>query len=612
MLLSELGEGTVDWTANFDGTLKEPTLLPARLPAVLLNGATGIAVGMATDIPPHNLREVSAAAVHLLENPRATVDDLCAFIQGPDYPTGGEIVTSRADLLAAYRSGHGSVRIRARFEQEGGDIVVTELPYQVSGNKILEQIAGQMAAKKLPMVADLRDESDHENPTRLVIVPRSSRIDAEVLMSHLFATTDLERSYRVNMNMIGLDGRPAVKDLRNLLKEWLEFRIATVTRRLQYRLDKVLDRLHILDGLMIAYLNIDEVIAIIRREDEPRPVLMKRFKISEQQADAILDLKLRHLAKLEEMKIRGEQDELSQERDSLQKTLSSKQRLKTLVKKEINADTETYGDERRSLLVEREAAQALDETALIPSEPVTIVLSEKGWVRAAKGHDIDPASLSYKAGDGFRAAAFGRTNQQVVFLDSTGRAYTLAAHSLPSARGQGEPLTGRFNPPDGARFIGVMAGDPDSLYLLASDAGYGFIARLGDMAARTKAGKSLLSVPKNAEVLPPAAVTDPDTDQLAAVNLQGQMLVIPTSEVPRLNRGKGIKIQAVNPKKLASREEYMVAVASVPRAGSLVLHAGKRHLTLKASDLETYVGDRGRKGKKLPRGLQRVDSVCAG
>ena len=609
VLLSELGEGTVDWTPNFDGTLKEPTLLPARLPAVLLNGATGIAVGMATDIPPHNLKEVSAAAVHLLENPKATVEDLCEYVQGPDYPTGGEIITPRADLIAAYRSGNGSVRIRACFEQEGGDIVVTELPYQVSGNKILEQIAGQMAAKKLPMVADLRDESDHENPTRLVIVPRSNRIDAEVLMSHLFATTDLERSYRVNMNMIGLDGRPAVKDLRSLLREWLEFRIATVTRRLQYRLDKVLDRLHILDGLMIAYLNIDEVIAIIRREDEPRPVLIKRFKIIELQADAILDLKLRHLAKLEEMKIRGEQDELSQERDSLQKTLSSKQRLKTLVKKEINADTETYGDERRSLLIEREAAQALDETALIPSEPVTIVLSEKGWVRAAKGHDIDPVSLSYKAGDSFRAAALGRTNQQVVFLDSTGRAYTLAAHSLPSARGQGEPLTGRFNPPDGARFVGVMAGDPDSLYLLASDAGYGFVARLGDMAARTKAGKSLLSVPKNAEVLPPAAVTDPETDQLAAVNLQGQMLVIPTAEVPRLNRGKGIKIQAVNPKKLASREEFMVAVASVPKAGCLVLHAGKRHLTLKTSDLETYIGDRGRKGKKLPRGLQRVDSL---
>ncbi len=611
VLLAELGEGTVEWTANFDGTLKEPTLLPARLPAVLLNGATGIAVGMATDIPPHNLKEVSAAAVHLLENSKASVEDLCGHIQGPDFPTGGEIITPRADLLAAYRTGNGSVRIRARFELDNGDVVVTELPYQVSGSKVLEQIAGQMAAKKLPMVADLRDESDHENPTRLVIVPRSNRVDVEALMSHLFATTDLERSYRINMNMIGLDGRPAVKDLRSLLREWLEFRVATVTRRLQYRLDKVLERLHILDGLMIAYLNIDEVIAIIRHEDEPKPVLMKRFKLSDRQADAILDLKLRHLAKLEEMKIRGEQKELSDERDTLQKTLASKQRLRTLVKQEIKADTETYGDDRRSLIVERTAAQALDETALVPSEPVTIVLSEKGWVRAARGHDIDPTSLSYKAGDSFRAAAYGRSNQQVVFLDSSGRAYTLAAHSLPSARGQGEPLTGRFNPPDGAHFVGVMAGEPDSLFLLASDAGYGFITRLGDMMARTRSGKSVLSLPKHAAVLPPAPVTDPQTDQVAAVNLQGQMLVIPAAEVPRLNRGKGVKIQNVNSKKLASREEFVVSIASVPAGGSLVIHAGKRHLTLKAADLETYFGDRGRKGTKLPRGLQRVDRLSA-
>ena len=609
VLLAELGEGTVDWTANFDGTLQEPILLPARLPAVLLNGATGIAVGMATDVPPHNLREVSAAAIHLLEHPKATVEELCEHIQGPDYPTGGEIITPREELLRAYQTGSGSVRIRACYERESGDIVVTELPYQVSGNRVLEQIAGQMAAKKLPMVADLRDESDHENPTRLVIIPRSSRIDAEALMSHLFATTDLERSYRVNMNMIGLDGRPAVKDLRSLLKEWLEFRVGTVTRRLQYRLDKVLARLHILDGLLAAYLNIDEVIAIIRSEDEPRPVLMKRFKLSELQADAILDLKLRHLAKLEEMKIRGEQEALSEERDSLQKLLSSKARLRTLVKKEIKADTETYGDARRSALVVREAAQAMDETTLLPSEPVTIVLSEKGWVRAAKGHEIDPESLNYKAGDSFRAAAYGRSNQQVVFLDSSGRAYTLAAHSLPSARGQGEPLTGRFNPPDGAHFVAVLAGDPDSLFLLASDAGYGFIVRLGDLFARTKAGKSVLSVPKNAQVLPPAPVTDPQADQVAAVDLQGHMLVIPVTEVPRLNRGKGIKIQGVSTKKLASREEYMVAVASVAPDASLVLHAGKRHLKLKAAELELYRGDRGRKGKKLPRGLQRVERI---
>jgi len=611
VLLAELGDGTVDWTANFDGTLQEPILLPARLPVVLLNGAAGIAVGMATDIPPHNLREVAAAAIHLLENPKATVDDLCEHIQGPDYPTGGDIVTSREELLRAYHSGSGSVRIRARYEQENGDIIITELPWQVSGARVLEQIAAQMTAKKLPVVADLRDESDHENPTRLVIVPRSNRVDIDTIMLHLFATTDLERSYRVNMNMIGLDGRPAVKDLRTLLKEWLTFRIDTVTRRLQYRLDKVLERLHILDGLMIAYLNIDEVIAIVRSEDEPRPVLMARFNLSERQADAILDLKLRHLAKLEEMKIRGEQDKLAKERDALEKILSSKQRLRTLVKKEIVADSETFGDDRRSALVTRPAAQAMDETTLIPSDPVTIVLSEKGWVRSAKGHDIDPESLSYKAGDGFLAAVQGRSNQQVVFLDSTGRAYTLAAHSLPSARGQGEPLTGRFNVPDGARFVGLMAGDVDNLYLLASDAGYGFVARLGDLYARNKAGKSVLSVPKQAQVLPPVPVVNVDTDQLAAIDLQGHMLVIPTAEVPRLNRGKGIKIQGVNTRKLAAGEERMVAVVSVPEGGALVLHAGKRHLTLKTSELALYQGDRGRKGKKLPRGLQRVDLAFA-
>jgi len=611
ILLAELGEGTVDWTANFDGTLQEPILLPARLPVVLLNGAAGIAVGMATDIPPHNLREVAAAAIHLLEKPKATVDELCEHIQGPDYPTGGDLITPREELLKTYHTGSGSVRLRACYEQEGDDIIVTELPWQVSGARVLEQIAAQMTAKKLPMVADLRDESDHENPTRLVILPRSSRVDIESIMLHLFATTDLERSYRINMNMIGLDGRPAVKDLRSLLKEWLEFRVGTVTRRLQHRLDKVLERLHILDGLMVAYLNIDEVIAIVRSEDEPRPVLMKRFGLSERQADAILDLKLRHLAKLEEMKIRGEQEALATERDALEKTLSSKQRLRTLVKKEIAADSEKFGDERRSVLVTRPAAQAMDETALVPSDPVTIVLSEKGWVRAAKGHDIDAESLSYKAGDGFLAAVQARSNQQVVFLDSTGRAYTLAAHSLPSARGQGEPLTGRFNPPDGAQFVGVMTGSPDDLYLLATDAGYGFVARLGDLTARTRAGKSVLSVPKHAKVLAPAPVADAAADQVAAIDLQGHMLVISAAEVPRLNRGKGIKIQGINTKKLAAGEERMVAVLSVPADGALVLHAGKRHLKLKASELELYRGDRGRKGRKLPRGLQRVDRAFA-
>lgn len=611
ILLSELGDGTVDWQPNFDGTLKEPALLPSRLPTVLLNGAAGIAVGMATDIPPHNLREVCSAAVHLLEHPRATLEDLCEFVQAPDYPTGGEIISPREDLMRVYRTGVGSVRVRGCYEQENGDIVVTDLPYQVSGARILEQIASQMAAKKLPMVADLRDESDHENPTRLVIVPRSGRIAVDELMSHLFATTDLERSYRVNLNMIGLDGGPQVKDLRNLLKEWLSFRTQTVRRRLQYKLNKILDRLHILDGLMIAYLNIDEVIAIIRNEDKPRRVLMERFKLSDLQAEAILDLKLRHLARLEEMKISTEQQELAEERDRLEKILSSERRLRTLIRKEIQADMETYGDDRRSALVERAPAQALDETALVPSEPVTIILSEKGWVRSAKGHEIDAGSLNYKAGDEFLAAVATRSNQQAVFLDSTGRAYTLMAHSLPSARGQGEPLTGRFNPPDGARFVGLMAGDPDSLYLLATDAGYGFIARLGDLVARTKGGKSVLSVPKNARVLPPGKVADPESDLVAAIDQQGHMLVIPAAEIPRLNRGKGIKIQGVNTKKLASGAERMVAICSVAKGASLVVFAGKRHLSLKLSDLKAYSGDRGRKGKKLPRGLQKVDALTS-
>ena len=609
VLLSELGEGTVEWAPNFDGTLQEPELLPARLPAILLNGATGIAVGMATDIPPHNLREVANAAMYLLEKPRARVEDLCEYIQGPDYPTGAEIITSREELLQIYQQGNGSLRIRASYTTEGQDIVITELPFQVSGARVLEQIASQMQNKKLPMVADLRDESDHENPTRLVIVPRSNRVETELLMSHLFATTDLERSYRINMNMIGLDGRPQVKNLRVLLKEWLQFREETVRRRLQYRLDKVAARLHILDGLLAAYLNIDEVIAIIRSEDEPRPVLMKRFKLSELQADAILDLKLRHLARLEEIKIRGEQEELAEERLGLEKTLGSARRMKTLIRKEIGADAERFGDERRSRLVSRQAAQAMDEAALIPSEPVTIVLSQQGWIRAAKGHEVDPQSLNYKAGDAFQDAVCARSNQQAVFLDSTGRCYTLAAHSLPSARGQGEPLSGRVNPPDGARFTGVMSGNADSLYLLATDAGYGFVARLGDLVARTRSGKAVLSVPKGAQVLPPVRVADPASDQVAVVSNSGHMLVVSADTLPLLARGKGIKIMGIASKKLASREEYVAAIMAVPAHASLMVYSGKRHLRLKSADLEAYLGERGRKGRKLPRGLQRVDKL---
>ena len=609
VLLAELGQGTVGWIPNFDGTLQEPQQLPARLPNVLLNGAAGIAVGMATDIPPHNLREVAAAAVLLLDKPRSTIEELCELIQGPDFPTGAEIITPRAELVAAYKSGNGSVRMRACYEVENGEIVITALPYQTSGGKVLEQIAAQMLAKKLPMVEDLRDESDHENPTRLVIVPRSNRIDFEALMSHLFASTGLERSARINLNMIGLDGRPRVKDLRVILTEWLEFRTDTVRRRLEYRLDKVNRRLHLLEGLLIAFLNLDEVIRIIRTEDKPKPVLMAHFRLTEEQADYILDTRLRQLARLEEMKIRGEQEELARERDELQKILGSRQRLKTLIKKEIMADMEKFGDDRRSLLVERAAAQALDEAALVPSEAVTIVLSKNGWVRVAKGHEINPAEMNYKAGDEFAMAAHARSNQLAVFLDSTGKTYALPAHSLPSARGQGEPLSGRLKPADGARFVGVMAGEPDRLYLLASDSGYGFVARLGDMYTRNKAGKATLSVPRGASVLPPAAVRSLEDDWIVAVSTEGYMLVIPLSELPQMTRGKGNKIINIPAARLKNREEYVAAVDCIQDGEKLTVYAGKKHKTMKPAEVDGFSGERGRRGHKLPRGYQKVERI---
>jgi topoisomerase-4 subunit A len=612
LLLREAGQGTVDWVPNFDGTLDEPSVLPARVPHVLLNGTTGIAVGMATDIPPHNLREVASACIRLLESPKTTVEELCEHVQGPDYPTDAEIITPRQDLLKLYEKGTGSIRMRARWEVEDGDIVLTALPYQVSGAKVLEQIAQQMQAKKLPLVEDLRDESDHENPTRLVIVPRSRRVDAEELMAHLFATTDLERTYRVNMNVIGLDGRPRVKNLREMLSEWLEFRLHTVRRRLQYRLDKVLNRLHILEGLLVAYLNIDEVIRIIREEDKPKPVLMERFGLDDTQAEAILELKLRHLAKLEEMKIRGEQDELSRERDNLEKTLKSDRRLKTLVRKELTADAEEFGDERRSPLVEREAAQALDESALIAAEPVTVVLSEKGWMRAAKGHEIDPAGLNYRAGDGYRAHARGKSNQLATFIDSTGRTFSIPAHTLPSARSQGEPLTGRVNPVSGAEFIAVLMGNPEDKYLLATDAGYGFVVSLGEMIARNKNGKAVLKVPPGAKVLPPAPVGDVEADRVVAVSNEGRMLVFPVANLPEMTKGKGNKVIDIPAKRVTAREEYVVATAVLAAGASATVYAGKRHLTLKPADLDHYAGERGRRGNKLPRGFQRVEALTAG
>ena len=607
ILLSELGQGTVNWKPNFDGTLEEPEALPARLPNVLLNGGTGIAVGMATDIPPHNLREVASACVRLLESPKSTLNDLCEHIKGPDFPTEAEIITPQKDILEIYQTGRGGIRQRACYEMEDGVIIITALPYQVSGGKILEQIAAQMTAKKLPMVEDLRDESDHENPTRLVIMPRSNRVDIEELMTHLFATTDLERSYRVNMNMIGINGRPQVKDLRSLLEEWLKFRTVTVRRRLQWRLDKVNNRLHILDALLIAFLNIDEVIAIIREHDKPKPVLMKRFEISDVQAEAILDLKLRHLAKLEEMKIRDEQEALAEERDYLQKILGSAKRLKTLIKQEIIADAEKYGDDRRSPIVERDAAQAMDETALISSEAVTVVLSSKGWVRSAKGHEVDGEKLNYKAGDTYQASAPGKSNQSAVFLDSSGRAYTLPTHKLPSARGQGDPLSSYFTPTPGAHFVGVAIGDPDDLYLLASDFGYGFIVRLGDMQANAKKGKAVLNVGKQASALPPVKIICAESDQIAVVSSAGHMLLTPAEQLPQMAKGKGNKIINIPAKLLKAGDEKVATMTIVPEGGKLTVHSGKKHKTMKASELEGYVGERGRRGLKLSQGYRIVD-----
>ncbi|MEE1917859.1 DNA topoisomerase IV subunit A [Pseudomonas asiatica] len=609
VLLSEVGQGTVDWVPNFDGTLQEPAVLPARLPNILLNGTTGIAVGMATDVPPHNLREVATACVRLLDEPKATIEQLCEHIQGPDYPTEAEIVTPRSEILKMYESGRGSIRMRAVYRVEDGDIVVTALPHQVSGAKVLEQIAAQMQAKKLPMVADLRDESDHENPCRIVIIPRSNRVDADELMQHLFATTDLESSYRVNVNIIGLDGRPQLKNLRALLLEWLEFRTATVRRRLQHRLDKVEKRLHLLEGLLTAFLNLDEVIHIIRTEDQPKQALIARFDLTEIQADYILETRLRQLARLEEMKIRGEQDELLKEQAKLLALLGSDAKLRKLVRSELIKDAETYGDDRRSPIVERAEAKALSENELMPTEPVTVVLSEKGWVRCAKGHDIDATGLSYKAGDGFKAAAAGRSNQFVVLIDSTGRSYSLAAHSLPSARGQGEPLTGRLTPPPGATFECVLLPDDDALYVVASDAGYGFVVKGEDLQAKNKAGKGLLSLPNGAKVMTPRPVANREQDWLAAVTTEGRLLVFKVSDLPQLGKGKGNKIIGVPGDRVASREEFVTDLAVIADGATLVLQAGKRTLSLKADDLEHYKGERGRRGSKLPRGFQRVDGL---
>ncbi len=611
LLLEELGHGTVDWTPNFDGTLQEPSWLPARVPHVLLNGSTGIAVGMATDIPPHNLREIATACIRLLDEPEASVAALCEHVLAPDYPTAAEIITPKNELLAMYATGLGSVRARAVYTAEQGNVVITALPYQVSPAKILEQIANQMRAKKLPMLEDLRDESDHENPVRLVLIPRSNRIDLDEMMQHLFATTDLEKSFRINLNMIGLDGKPQVKNLKQILNEWLRFRQETVTRRLKHRLEKVERRLHMLEALRIAFLNLDEVIRIVRTEEEPKPVLIKRFKLDEEQADYILETRLRQLARLEEMKINSERDELEEERAKINVTLGSKARLKTLIKDELKSDAKKYGDARRSPIITGVvAAQALDEAALVVSEPVTVVLSQKGWARAAKGHDIDAAALSYREGDSFRSSAKGKTTQNVAFIDSTGRSYSTPTHTLPSARGNGEPLTGRFTPPPGAHFEAVAIADAASKLVLASDHGYGFVIRFEGLLANKKAGKQLINMDDHAHVIAPAYVNDSARDRIVVATNAGHLLMFSVAELPELdNGGKGNKLIEI-PKAKLTQGERVAGVAVVAEGrGEVTLYAGARKLILKWSDLVEYNGNRAQRGGSLPRGFQRVERI---
>ena len=609
ILLSELGQGTVDFQPNFDGTLEEPQYLPARLPHILLNGTTGIAVGMATDIPPHNINEVADAAVMLLDNPKAGLDDVLNIIQGPDFPTEAEIISPKDDIRKMYETGRGSIKMRATWHKEDGEIIISALPHQSSPSKIIAQIAEQMTAKKLPMVEDIRDEADYENPVRIVLVPRSNRVDTDALMAHLFATTDLEKSYRVNMNMIGLDHKPAVKGLLQVLTEWLTFRRTTVTRRLQHRLDKVLARLHILDGLMIAFLNIDEVIEIIRTEDEPKQVLMARFNLSDEQAEAILNLRLRHLAKLEEHQLQAEKDKLEEERSNLELILGSERRLNTLIKKEIQEDAKKYASPRMSQLVEREEAKAISESEMTPAEPVTVILSEMGWVRCAKGHDIDPEGLSYKAGDKYLAHACGKSNQPVIFIDSTGRSYALDPLSLPSARSQGEPLTGKLTLPAGATIEQVIMEPEKQELLMASDAGYGFICKFEDLIARNKAGKALISLPENAKVLKPETLSE-SASLLVSLTSAGRMLIFPVRDLPALSKGKGNKIISIPAANAKARSELLVKLFLISEQASLEFHSGKRKITLKPEDLQKFRAERGRKGSQLPRGLHsNVDIV---
>ena len=609
VFLSELSMGTVDWAPNFDGTLSEPRMLPARLPNVILNGATGIAVGMATDIPPHNLNEIINACIKLIDKPKATIEDICQIIKGPDFPTGAEIITPEEEITNIYRTGQGMIRMRATYEYENGDIIVTSLPYQASPAKVIEQVALQMREKKLSMVSDIRDLSDQDDPTRLMIMPRSNRVDKEALISHLFATTDLEKSYKINMTVIGLNRKPQTLGLLQIIKQWLQFRKQTVTRRLEFRLNKIKERLHILDGLLVAYLNLDEVIKIIRENDEPKPILMKKFKLTDVQAEAILQIRLRQLAKLEEIRIKDEKKELEKEKNWIEKTLGSKQRLKTLIKNELKEDAKKYGDKRRTQIVERKEARAISAVELTAAEPVTVVLSTGGWVRAAKGHDVDPVNLNYKAGDEFLSAARGKTTHPAIFFDTKGRSYSLPAHTLASARGHGEPLTGKLTPANGAKFLSVVMGLSDQKMLLASDAGYGFVTDVANMVTKNTKGKAMLTIPKACEPLPPVYVNNYKTDYLATITTEGRMLVIPVNVLPELPKGKGNKIIQIPPARFKKREEYVRLLEIIPEGATIKIHAGKQSVRFTPANISSFVGERGRRGKKLPRGYRKADRI---
>lgn len=605
-LLAEINLGTVEFAPNFDGTKDEPEVLPARLPYLLLNGGTGIAVGMATDFLPHNLREVVSACIQLIDKPSTKTIDLLKLLKGPDFPTEAILTNSEDELLEVYETGRGSVRSRARYIEENGEIIVTALPFQASPARIMEQLAQQINTRNLPMLADLRDESDHENPTRLVLVPRSNRVDVDRLMSHLFATTDLEKNHKINFNVIGLDLRPRVMGLRTILLEWLKFRESTVTRRTKHRLEHIDRRLHILEGLLIAYLNIDQIITIIREKEDAKDELIAQFKLSEIQATAILDIRLRQLARLEQSKIQSELEELQKEADDLKKILSSKKRLKTVIKKELVADAAKYGDDRRTEIRSVEEAVPYTDEDLASNDPITVILSQKGWVRSAKGHEMDPEGLMYRDGDKYLGNARIRTNDTCLFFDTTGRVYSLAARGLPSARGQGEPLTGRLNPPEGARFVG-MASSNDTRILMASNAGFGFIGAIDNMVTKNRSGKTVLNVPRGAVAL--ATVVSENDSLVSVVTSLGRLLVFSINELPELSKGKGNKLLNIPTAAFTAGEESLIAVATHAEQDKLVIHAGQRHLTLKRSDLANYLGERARRGRKLPRGFQKVDAL---